>query len=177
MIVEYPNTLITEFCTKVVKLFKKNNSIEPDETEDDQTDIFFNQNPQLQEEMFSILSPYVVDYFSRIGFTVLASWFNLTDLCVMNKTTGREIHFDNSLFLKNGKELLNPAAFLIFLNDNFNGGELIFPYQKTTIFPEEGKLTVFPSHFTYPHFVETADNNRYVMKAELTIKPEYREMF
>tara|TARA_A100001388_G_scaffold27642_1_gene17837 strand:+ start:505 stop:1056 length:552 start_codon:yes stop_codon:yes gene_type:complete len=42
-------------------------------------------------------------------------------------------------------------AFLIYLNDDFKGGETTFPYNKLTIKPETGKVLVFPPTWQYPH--------------------------
>tara|TARA_Y100001934_G_C12201099_1_gene701266 strand:+ start:377 stop:928 length:552 start_codon:yes stop_codon:yes gene_type:complete len=42
-------------------------------------------------------------------------------------------------------------AFLIYLNDDFKGGETDFPYNKLTIKPETGKVLVFPPTWQYPH--------------------------
>ena len=41
-------------------------------------------------------------------------------------------------------------AFLIYLNDDFKGGETTFPYNKLTIKPETGKVSVSYTHLTLP---------------------------
>lgn len=38
-----------------------------------------------------------------------------------------------------------------FCNNDFEGGQLIFPRQKLTVEPEPGLLVVFPAVFTHPH--------------------------
>lgn len=43
---------------------------------------------------------------------------------------------------------------LLYLNDNFKGGNLWFPNQKTEIVPEPNKLVLFPSTFEYMHGVK-----------------------
>lgn len=40
-----------------------------------------------------------------------------------------------------------------FVNDDYEGGELHFPRQGITVWPEEGMLVLFPSNFTHPHEV------------------------
>jgi len=40
---------------------------------------------------------------------------------------------------------------VIFCNDTFGGGELVFPRQGLTIEPETGLMVLFPSGFTHPH--------------------------
>lgn len=45
------------------------------------------------------------------------------------------------------------VAVVAFCNDDFEGGELIFPRQKVTIKPEAGMVVMFPATFTHPHEV------------------------
>ena len=40
---------------------------------------------------------------------------------------------------------------IAFCNDDFDGGELVFPRQGITIKPELGMMVIFPSGFTHPH--------------------------
>ena len=42
-------------------------------------------------------------------------------------------------------------AFLVYLNDDFKGGETTFPYHNLTVKPETGKVLVFPPTWQYPH--------------------------
>lgn len=42
-------------------------------------------------------------------------------------------------------------SLIAFCNDDFDGGELVFPRQGITITPEPGTMVIFPSGFTHPH--------------------------
>lgn len=42
-------------------------------------------------------------------------------------------------------------SLVLFCNDDFDGGELVFPRQGLTIKPETGLMVMFPSGFTHPH--------------------------
>lgn len=42
---------------------------------------------------------------------------------------------------------------LIYLNDNFHGGELIFPDYNVTITPKSGMIIAFPSYIEFSHKV------------------------
>lgn len=54
---------------------------------------------------------------------------------------------------------------ILFLNDNFDGGELIFPKQEIIVTPEKGTLVVFPMSYMYPHLVNGVINgDRYVAR-------------
>ena len=42
-------------------------------------------------------------------------------------------------------------SMILYLNDDYQGGELIFPRQKIEYKPKAGDLVMFPSGFGYPH--------------------------
>lgn len=44
-------------------------------------------------------------------------------------------------------------SFILFVNDDYEGGELYFPRQDVTVWPEKGKAVIFPSGVTHPHTV------------------------
>jgi hypothetical protein len=43
---------------------------------------------------------------------------------------------------------------LIYLNDSYEGGEIVFPKQDLKIKPKSGMLIAFPGNSMYPHLVE-----------------------
>lgn len=43
------------------------------------------------------------------------------------------------------------VSVLIYLNEDYEGGELHFPRQSITFKPSAGSIVLFPSDFTYPH--------------------------
>ena len=53
---------------------------------------------------------------------------------------------------------------VLFCNDDYEGGNLVFPRQGVTIEPETGLMVMFPSGFTHPHEVEpVASGTRYTI--------------
>jgi hypothetical protein len=55
-------------------------------------------------------------------------------------------------------------AGLIYLNDDYVGGEIGFPNQKTIIKPSRGDLVLFPGNINYPHEVmKVISGDRYTM--------------
>lgn len=47
-------------------------------------------------------------------------------------------------------------SLVAFLNDNFTGGELVFPKFNLTVTPKAGSVVLFPSNFPYMHIAEPA---------------------
>lgn len=45
-----------------------------------------------------------------------------------------------------------------YLNDNYSGGEIYFPYVNVTVKPEAGSVIFFPSNFIYVHEVKPMSN-------------------
>jgi len=43
-----------------------------------------------------------------------------------------------------------------FLNDDFSGGELVFPLFDVTVKPKAGSIVLFPSNFPYYHYANAA---------------------
>jgi hypothetical protein len=55
-------------------------------------------------------------------------------------------------------------ASLIYLNDDFEGGEISFPTHGISIKPSKGDLIVFPGNLNYPHKIEPiVSGNRYTV--------------
>jgi hypothetical protein len=90
------------------------------------------------------------------------------------------LHYDDELVAKDGGSIgvARPITLVIFLNDNFEGGELMFPDQEVVMKPKQGAIAVFPASYMYPHTtVPTCGKQRYVMlpfyrKAGLNAKIE-----
>jgi predicted 2-oxoglutarate/Fe(II)-dependent dioxygenase YbiX len=56
-----------------------------------------------------------------------------------------KLHYDTTT--KMGRAI----SAICYLNDDYEGGELEFPYFGVTIKPEKGMLILFPSNFAYAH--------------------------
>ena len=71
---------------------------------------------------------------------------------------GMEDHIDDEAYERNHYHI----ASLIYLNDDFEGGELYFPKQGITLKPKAGDLVAFPGNKNYPHGVsEIFSGERY----------------
>jgi len=81
---------------------------------------------------------------------------NYTDLVHWQEGTNMDLHGDSHYL--DGSEGLFPfreVSGVLYLNDNYEGGETFFPNQNVNIKPETGKLILFPSNLDYPHGVKT----------------------
>ena len=59
---------------------------------------------------------------------------------------------------------------LVYLNDNFTGGELVFPDRDVVIIPRPGLLVAFPSNHEFVHAVpKVLSGKRYSLPAWFTV--------
>ena len=61
---------------------------------------------------------------------------------------------------------------IVYLNDNFTGGELVFPRLNVTIVPRRGLLVAFPSNHRFVHAVpKVLSGKRYSLPVWFTLNP------
>jgi len=61
---------------------------------------------------------------------------------------------------------------LVYLNDNFTGGELVFPDRDVVIVPKPGLLVGFPSNHEFVHAVpKVLSGKRYSLPVWFTVNP------
>jgi len=62
---------------------------------------------------------------------------------------GQDQHF--AVHSDHGFSYVCTVSSVMYLNDNYEGGGLYFPYLDYTYQPEEGDIVLFPSNFLYSH--------------------------
>ena len=62
-------------------------------------------------------------------------------------------HHDQGRF--DGATASRLLSFVLFANDGFVGGRLVFPRQKLVVRPRAGTAVLFPSNFCFPHKART----------------------
>jgi hypothetical protein len=88
-----------------------------------------------------------------------------------NMATG--IHTDNLDIDKHKYDKYNWSGHisnLIYLNDDYEGGELFFPHHNFKIKPKPGMLVSFPGNWWNRHAIFPASNMRFAMSIFLKIK-------
>lgn len=71
--------------------------------------------------------------------------------------SGIALHTDDHVLTTSGvvigEDLYRGITSLLYLNDDYEGGEIEFPNQNLTLKPKAGMLVVFPSNRNFPHRV------------------------
>lgn len=89
------------------------------------------------------------------------------DLGVREKLVSLDMHTDVIEDQKRSMERKiywsGHASTLIYLNDNYEGGEIYFPGHDLEIKPKAGMFITFPGNTNYVHGVHAASENRYTL--------------
>jgi Rps23 Pro-64 3,4-dihydroxylase Tpa1-like proline 4-hydroxylase len=123
------------------------------------------------KDLYSISSKYVEEADKKIkqclGVEVLPEkHFQIT---VFSKGESLNPHYDAmpAEFYKNKTPNGHPSrdiSTVIYLNNNYSGGFLKFPFLNISIKPSFGSLIIFPSSEKYTHLVEeVTDGSRYII--------------
>lgn len=107
---------------------------------------------QLEVKMQTLIK----EYFSSFEGLLTAQDVFLSGIGIIKQPPGAydALHFDTQVIVNNNKVKQRPFVCLLYLNDQeFQGGQLCFPVQKTVIAPEAGKVVIFPASYHFPHQV------------------------
>ena len=117
-----------------------------------------------------------IDLYTNIVFTInslISNVFNEQHIVksyffsCMEAGAFNDIHMDNYYQDDDGEihqrlQYISNKSGLLYLNDDYEGGELIFPNQKISLKPETGTLVFFEGDYEKPHGVqEVKDGLRY----------------
>jgi hypothetical protein len=102
---------------------------------------------KIHQMSFDSIFPHVEDYGHYWG--VVMRYYEVFNY-VKYEGTGK--HF--AIHADHGPAYVTTVSAVAYLNDDYSGGELIFPRFNLTIKPEPGDLVIFPSTFIYEHSSE-----------------------
>ena len=103
--------------------------------------------------------------FQAISTFKKALYPDYTDLVYWPVGKSMEVHADSKyLDGSDGKFPWRKISGVLYLNDDYEGGETYFPEQNVKYIPEAGHLIMFPSDLTHPHGVtEITKGDRYTL--------------
>jgi hypothetical protein len=101
---------------------------------------FYNTLFGIFEDNFSVIEN---DY--RLFYNVETNWHDTYQVLKYGKDQHFAAHSDH------GFSYVCTVSTVMYLNDNYSGGGLHFPFLDYTYTPEEGDIVLFPSTFLYMH--------------------------
>jgi hypothetical protein len=172
---KYENAIPKILCKKIINLYKNENISESknlNEVEINLKNEFWNE---IISSISKISSKNIESYFSFYNNKYTESMVILSQARFMHHKEFyfMKLHHDSELEYFNKVDFLRTFIVLIYLNDNFENGELIFPIQKFKITPKTGLMVIFPTSFMYPHMTTPAvGSDRYVLQLSYHINKE-----
>lgn len=113
----------------------------------------------------------IKDYFSN--FMSLPYELYVEGFCLLRypENTYCKSHCDREWVINDGKETVRLINIIVFLNDDFIAGDLIFDDQKVVVPSKQGNGVGFPCSFLVPHKVSMVLNGvRDVLSLSVAIK-------
>lgn len=185
---EYPNSISKSLCDEIINFYLLEESNTVDKTKANNKIIMkdfwlkksknFSYWNKVLEDIKNIAEICIKDYLSFNQFCN-PSYYFFHDANIMHHIKNYNIspHYDSEVINLDNKEFLRHFVILLYLNDDFEGGELILPIQKLTVKPKKGSFLFLPSSFMYPHIIAPAFiNDRYVLRLNYFFDKKYLDL-
>lgn len=176
---EFQNVLSSEECLHLIEM---RDLLAPGSYEDLSYWIDKGQNKELEELLIFLktkVSQKVSEYIQKFSPLVQFDNIELSGIGVIKQGNGHHdsLHFDTSLIENKTGIRVRPFVCLVYLNDEcFDGGQLVFPYQKKVINPEKGKMLLFPASYMFPHqVVPLSGGDRYFVRLNYMFSQELND--
>lgn len=148
-IYEYPNLLTNNECLEIINIAKP--LIKKSEVIGKNGENHFDKNFRTSFNTFISRDEEIIKkIYKKLSKIIGISSNHFEQLQVVRYKPGQEYkaHWDSCWEKDKCKEFLKMggqryATFLLYLNDNFSGGETEFPYRNLKIKPEAGKAVLF----------------------------------
>ena len=99
----------------------------------------------IHDEFHQLLGEYVTKYYEDYGINENAYTHSNYQLLRYKPRDQYPNHYDGPT------ELGRHISAILYLNDDYEGGELVFGLHKVVIKPKKGMLLLFPSNYAYQH--------------------------
>ena len=146
----YDDVFSTSTCSELIKLVEEKN----ERIENEHRPNFYQRNIGNMPEysgMYKKFSELGMNYLKELGYSddLLPSKYGFEELRIKKYDVGDS--FDKHVDVSDYKSARRWIAFLVYLNDNFTGGDTEFYPHQQVIHPKTGRVLVFPCVWTYPH--------------------------
>ena len=145
----YDDVFSTSLCSELIKLVEEKN----ERIENEHRPNFYQRNIGNMPEysgMYKKFSELGMNYLKELGYSddLLPSKYGFEELRIKKYDVGDS--FDTHVDVSDHESARRWLAFLVYLNDNFTGGETEF-HDGKMIHPKTGTVLVFPCVWTFPH--------------------------
>lgn len=146
----YDDLFSDSLCSQLIDAVNKKN----ERIENDRRPNFYQRNIGREPEysgLYQNFSSIGKRYLQDLGYDddILPSKYGFEELRIKKYVKGDS--FDRHIDVADHASARRWVAFLVYLNDDFEGGETKFYNQDLIIQPKKGKVLVFPPLWLYPH--------------------------
>jgi hypothetical protein len=108
------------------------------------------------------LTRYIKTQIELLSF-ILSTRYGISNRCVLNPQLRKiygptNLHFDG---INDSGGTKRNLAFIVALNDDYEGGEIVFPLQDYKVKLKKGQVIVFPPYWTHPHRTQELKNGTF----------------
>jgi len=123
--------------------------------------VFFQELSGALMESFILYAADLLDYAVRSVWQWKFS--GVTDVSLLRYEPG-EFYLRHIDAADSDLCAMRQVSFIVYLSDDFSGGNTYFPRQKVSIVPNKGSAIIFPSGITHPHEAQTViSGTKYVI--------------
>lgn len=184
----HENFLTAEECQAIIEKYKFEPTVEkyhfPSETGDlrtfmktdisEDSEAVFGSNGLTVEGIVEKTRALSEDYLKRHNLNYK---LDMSTIRFLQHKDGTPMvrHYDEEMDYIDNKETFRLCAPLVYLNDNYEEGEIVFGDMGYTYKPKAGTLLIFPASFMYAHHVNAPKgSNKYILKFNFNVnKDEY----
>lgn len=161
--VTYIEYILKNFCKVTDRLAHKHDY-------DDRFDLELKNHHRFRM-VYSIsehLSELIKFYKERVDLKYESGLIALNPSALNSKTNGLELHSDRSKL----DNILHRRCYscVLYINDDYEGGEIGFPLQNKIFKPKPGTLLTYPSDLRYCHYVKkVTEGTKFILQGYLTV--------
>jgi predicted 2-oxoglutarate/Fe(II)-dependent dioxygenase YbiX len=148
-----------ELCRSIIKLYEQDSQLEREGTCPNKT--IMPEGDPYTKQLRDLAWQNTKQYFDAYLFEEFEGCYVLDHMVYSCYEVGSfyKTHTDSNF--EDGK--VRTISCILYLNDNFEGGELIFPREALAIKPVTGTMSIFPTGFLLPHAVRMATDRRHTV--------------
>jgi hypothetical protein len=131
------------------------------------------KNEKAYNQILDVYSKCLQEYINQNNLNITTDnlgtgWWIVRDYAAGSVMTA---HDDGYSYVKDGEDEVKPIfTIILYINDDYEGGEIHFSNENVTIKPDAGSVLIFPSNLF--HEVKTViSGNRYMTQSYIYEKP------
>lgn len=181
MIKVYENIVSSNICDKILNLYKSGVFKEDDQENKLEALIYSSKSTSdpvweiLLEDLKNLAKSKIKEYLSLFSINNPEMYlFSHAGINCLKNNEAIPYHYDIEVSYYQEKLRVSHFAILVYMNDDFEGGELVFPLQEMTIKPKKGMMVIFPTSYLYPHAVSPVFlGERYVVRMSYVLNKDF----